>query len=131
MPRLQKKARQNSDARHVVLRSTGVTGAGSRASRIPAQNVDSGDRNLMGSVAVIVRVMPESPDVNLEQLKTALKQKLPGIQEIREEPIGFGLKALKLVAIVNDAGGETDAIEMSLGGVPGVERAEIIEVTLT
>jgi elongation factor 1-beta len=85
----------------------------------------------MGSVAIIVRVMPESPDVNLEQLKKALKQTLPSIQEIREEPIGFGLKALKLVAVVNDSGGETDAVEKSLSGVPGVERAEIVEVTLT
>ena len=85
----------------------------------------------MGSVAVIVRVMPESPEVNLEELKKALKQKLPGIQEIREEPIGFGLKSLKLLAVLNDAGGETDAIEKSLSEVAGVERAEIIEVTLT
>jgi len=85
----------------------------------------------MGSVAVIARVMPESPDVNLEQLKKALKQKLPGIQEIREEPIGFGLKALKLVVVVNDAGGQTDEVEKILGGVAGVERAEIVEVTLT
>jgi elongation factor 1-beta len=85
----------------------------------------------MGSVAVIARVMPDSPEVNLDQLKKALKDKLPGIQEIREEPIGFGLKALKLVAIINDAGGETDAIEKSLSEVAGVERAEIIEVTLT
>jgi elongation factor 1-beta len=85
----------------------------------------------MGSVAVIARVMPDSPEVNLDQLKKALKEKLPGIQEIREEPIGFGLKALKLVAIINDAGGETDAIEKSLNEVAGVERAEIIEVTLT
>ena len=85
----------------------------------------------MGSVAVIARVMPDSPEVNLDQLKKALKEKLPGIQEIREEPIGFGLKALKLVAIINDAGGETDAIEKSLNEVEGVERAEIIEVTLT
>jgi elongation factor 1-beta len=85
----------------------------------------------MGSVAVIARVMPDSPEVNLDQLKKALKEKLPGIQEIREEPIGFGLKALKLVAIINDAGGETDAIEKSLSEVAGVERAEIIEVTLT
>lgn len=85
----------------------------------------------MGSVAVIVRVMPESPEINLEELKKTLKVKLPGIQEIREEPIGFGLKALKLVAVVNDAGGETDAIEQSLNQIPGVERAEIIEVTLT
>jgi elongation factor 1-beta len=85
----------------------------------------------MGSVAVIVRVMPESPEVNLEQLKKALKQKLPGIQEIREEPIGFGLKSLKVLAVLNDAGGETDAIEKLLNEVEGVERAEIIEVTLT
>lgn len=84
----------------------------------------------MGSVAVIARVMPESPEVDLEKLKTALKKKLPGIQDIREEPIGFGLKAIKLAAVINDAGGETDAIERSLSEVEGVERAEIIEVTL-
>jgi len=84
----------------------------------------------MGSVAVIARVMPESPDVDLEKLKVALRQKLPGIQDIREEPIGFGLKALKLAAVIKDAGGETDAIEQSLSEVAGVERAEIIEVTL-
>jgi elongation factor 1-beta len=85
----------------------------------------------MGTVAVIVKVMPESPEVNLDQLKAALKKKLPGIQDIREEPIGFGLKALKLAAIVNDQGGETDKIEHALLSVEGVERAEIIEATLT
>jgi elongation factor 1-beta len=85
----------------------------------------------MGSVAVIVRIMPESPEVNLAELKVALKKKLPGIQDMQEEPIGFGLKAIKLAAVVNDAGGETDAIEQLLNEIPGVERAEIIEVTLT
>jgi elongation factor 1-beta len=85
----------------------------------------------MGGVAVILRVMPESPEVNIEELKKALKQKLPSIQEIKEEPIGFGLKALKILAVVNDAGGETDAVEKALNEVAGVERAEIIEVTLT
>ncbi|MGD0081056.1 MAG: elongation factor 1-beta [Methanoregula sp.] len=85
----------------------------------------------MGSVAVIMKVMPESPEVDLEQLKKALRERLPGIQDIKEEPIGFGLKAIKFVAIVNDAGGETDALEKSIGAIPGVERAEIIEVTLT
>jgi elongation factor 1-beta len=95
------------------------------------RSVDSEDRNNMGSVAVIMRVMPESPDVDLENLKTALKQKLPGIQDMKIEPIGFGLKAIKFAAIINDAGGETDALEKSLSAIPGVERAEIIEVTLT
>jgi len=84
----------------------------------------------MGSVAVIVRVMPDSPEVDLVKLKSMLKEKLPGIQDIQEEPIGFGLKALKLVAVINDAGGETDAIEGKLNAIAGVERAEIVEVTL-
>lgn len=130
MPRSQKRAQPNSDARHVVLRSADATGAGSRVFPTSARNVDSGDRNEMGSVAVIMRVMPESPEVDLEQLKTALKQKLPGIQDMKTEPIGFGLKAIKFAAIINDAGGETDALEASLSSIPGVERAEIIEVTL-
>jgi elongation factor 1-beta len=84
----------------------------------------------MGSVAVILRVMPESPEVNIEELKKALKEKLPGIQDMQIEPIGFGLKVIKLAAVINDCGGETDAIEKSLNDIDGVERAEIIEVTL-
>jgi len=130
VPRSQKRGQQSSGVQPVVLRSAGVTGAGSRVSPTSARSVDSGDRNNMGSVAVIMRVMPESPEVDLEELKAALKQKLPGIQDMKVEPIGFGLKAIKFAAIINDAGGETDALEKSLSSIPGVERAEIMEVTL-
>jgi elongation factor 1-beta len=130
MLRLQKKGQQSSGARHAAQRSNGATGAGSRVSLTPVENAVLQGRDVMGSVAVIVRVMPESPDINYDELKSALKAKLPGIQEMREEPIGFGLKAIKLAAVINDAGGETDAVEQALNTVPGVERAEIIEVTL-
>jgi elongation factor 1-beta len=84
----------------------------------------------MGDVALILRVMPESPEVDLESLKKEIKTILPGVKEIVEEPIGFGLKALKLVVVVSDQGGETDAVEEKLGGLKGVERAEIVELTL-
>jgi elongation factor 1-beta len=85
----------------------------------------------MGSVALILNVMPESPDVDLEGLKAAMRAKVPSIQDIREEPIGFGLKALKVMAVVSDQGGETDALEEALSKIEGVERAEIVELTLT
>ena len=85
----------------------------------------------MGDVACIIKVMPESPEVDLEELKKALKAKTPEIHEIREEPIGFGLKALMVVAVVGDVGGQTDRLEADLSSLPGVERAEIVEVTLT
>ncbi len=85
----------------------------------------------MGDVVCIIRVMPESPEVDLEALKAALKEKAPEIHQITEEPIGFGLKALMVVAVVGDQGGQTDRLEQLLSSVPGVERAEIREVTLT
>ncbi|NLX49472.1 MAG: elongation factor 1-beta [Methanospirillum sp.] len=85
----------------------------------------------MGDVACIIRVMPESPEVDLEALKRALKEAAPEIHQIAEEPIGFGLRALKIVAVVGDQGGQTDRLEAALSEVPGVERAEIVEVTLT
>ncbi|MCU0631250.1 MAG: elongation factor 1-beta [Methanoregulaceae archaeon] len=84
----------------------------------------------MGDVALILRVMPESPEVDLEALKSEIKRILPRVQQIVEEPIGFGLKALKLVVVVSDQGGETDAVEGKISGLKGVERAEIVELTL-
>ncbi len=85
----------------------------------------------MGMVAIILKVMPESPEVDLVALKREIQEKVPSVRDIREEPIGFGLKALKVAAIVNDAGGESDAVETEIQKISGVERAEIVELTLT
>jgi elongation factor 1-beta len=125
------KVPPNSVARSAVLPSEGVTGAGNRVSLTRARNVVSGGLEEMGSVALILRVMPESPDVDLEDLKTRLRAEIKGLQDIREEPIGFGLKALKIAVIVSDAAGESDAVEAEVSALDGVERAEIIELTLT
>jgi elongation factor 1-beta len=84
----------------------------------------------MGNVALFIQVMPESPDVDREAIKAAIKEKVPSLQEIREEPIGFGLVALKVAVVVPDAEGEPDAVEAAIRDIPGVERAEIIESTL-
>jgi elongation factor 1-beta len=85
----------------------------------------------VGAVALIARVMPESPEVDLGALVAEIKKKVPGLQDVKEEPIGFGLKALKIAVIVDDAAGVSDEVEEKLNAIKGVERAEIIEVTLT
>ncbi|MCL2460742.1 MAG: elongation factor 1-beta [Euryarchaeota archaeon] len=84
----------------------------------------------MGDVALIIRVMPESPDVDRETIKTTIKEKIPSLQEIREEPIAFGLVALQIAVVVPDSEGQTDAVEAALREIPGVERAEIVQSTL-
>jgi elongation factor 1-beta len=84
----------------------------------------------MGDVALIIKVMPASPETNREKIKETIKNKIPRVQEIQEEPIGFGLVALKVVVIVPDAEGQTELIESSINEIEDVDRAEIIEVTL-
>jgi elongation factor 1-beta len=84
----------------------------------------------MGNVALFIQVMPESPDVDREAIKAKIQEKIPSVQEIREEPIGFGLVALKVVVVVPDSEGQTDTVEATLREIPGVERAEIVESTL-
>jgi elongation factor 1-beta len=82
----------------------------------------------VGKVAAVLRIMPDSVDVDLAGLKTAMKKALPGIQEFREEPIGFGLKALKIAVVVEDEEGGTDAIEAKILQIEGVSSAETIAV---
>ncbi len=83
----------------------------------------------MGNVAIILKVMPESPDVDREALKAAIAAAVP-VQEIREEPIGFGLVALKAVVVVPDKAGAPDEVEAALQNLEGVGSAEIVESTL-
>lgn len=84
----------------------------------------------MGDVALIIKVMPESPEIDREAIKEIIKGKIPRVQEIREEPIAFGLVALKVVVVVPDAEGQTESVESALNAIEGVERAEIVESTL-
>ena len=48
----------------------------------------------MGDVALILKVMPESPEVDLAKMQEDIKAKVAGVQDIKVEPIGFGLSAL-------------------------------------
>ena len=85
----------------------------------------------MGDVAVIIKIMPVSPDVDLVALQALIKEKLPGTQDLVVEPIGFGLSSLKAAIVVPDAEGSTEEAEETLRGLEGVESAEIVSVTLT
>jgi elongation factor 1-beta len=87
----------------------------------------------MGDVAIRIRVMPESTDINLDQLKESIRSVIPAkarLHAIEEKPIAFGLKALIVVAIQNDKLGGTDEIEAAIAKVSGVESVEVEEVGL-
>lgn len=84
--------------------------------------------NNMGKVAVILKLMPESTETPIETLKEAVKAAVPDVDDIQEEPIGFGLSALKVAAVIEDEEGATDALESKLRDVEGIASAEIVDV---
>jgi elongation factor 1-beta len=88
----------------------------------------------MGDVAIKMRVMPESTDVDLAKLKDAITAAVPSyarLHAIQEKPIAFGLKALIVVTIMDDKGGHSpEETELTLGKLPGVESVEVEEVGL-
>ena len=80
----------------------------------------------MGKVVALVRIMPESVDVDMKRLEADLRKRLPAIQDVGVEPIAFGLKALKVAVVVEDSEGGTEAVEKALSEVPGVSQAETV-----
>lgn len=89
----------------------------------------------MGNVAVTLKVMPESPDVDLAVLKKKIEDiflqfEEAKLQQINEKPIGFGLVALQVLITLPDSAGGTEGIEQALAGIEGVASVESEGVTL-
>lgn len=83
----------------------------------------------MGRVAVTLKVMPKSPDTDIERIKKEIRGSIE-VQEIKEEPIGFGLVALRVLVVLADASGGTDSVEKAISGIEGVASVETEDVTL-
>lgn len=81
----------------------------------------------MGLVAISLKVMPESPDVDMEKLKANIA-KVVEIKDAKIEPVAFGLKALKVLVIAKDIG--TEAIEAKIRAIPNVADVSVDSVTL-
>ena len=84
------------------------------------------------NVLLTLQLMPESVEVDLKAIEAAAKKlKLIGeIKDIKEEPIAFGLKAIKILTMIPDEGGLTDKIEEEARTIKGVQSAEVVGVTL-
>ena len=82
----------------------------------------------MADVLATMKIMPESPEVDLEALKETIQNGLPEdaeFQNITEEPIAFGLVALNTMVIVEDGEGGTDAIEAAIAELEDVASVEV------
>lgn len=85
----------------------------------------------MGEVVATIKVMPISPETDLEQLKADIEANIPDDAEfhkIDEEPIAFGLVALNTMVIVDDGEGGTESTEAALDNLENVESIQVTDV---
>jgi len=90
----------------------------------------------MAKALLTVKIMPESVEIDLKSLEGRVREvilELCGeVGEIRteEEPIAFGLIALKFTFIIDEALG-SDLIESALAEVDSVANAQVIDFRRT
>jgi elongation factor 1-beta len=85
----------------------------------------------MGKVAAKMKVMPQSPEVDLDDLQERLENVLPEgakISRVDREDVAFGLIAMFPTVIIPDEAGGTDAVEDAFAEVEGVESVDVDEV---
>jgi len=85
----------------------------------------------MGEVAVQLKIMPNSPEVDLKSLSDRIASQVAQcgrIYSCEVQPIAFGLKALILTVIVEDKEGGTEAVEASISEIKEVESIQVVAV---
>jgi elongation factor 1-beta len=87
----------------------------------------------MGEVAIVYKIMPDGPEVDLDNLQKSIKETIPDyarLNKIEIKPVAFGLKALEVQIILDDKKGGAEDIERSLGEIDNVQSIEAIHVGL-
>ena len=85
----------------------------------------------MGKVAAKIKVMPQSPEIDLDELQGKLEEALPEgakIQGFERDDVAFGLVALLPTVVVPDDAGGTEAVEEAFITVEGVESVSVENV---
>jgi elongation factor 1-beta len=77
----------------------------------------------MGEVILVYKILPESPE-DFDKVKQSLEAFKP--EKLEEEPIAFGLKAIKLTIIVPDASGAQEELEEKIRAIDGVKDFELL-----
>lgn len=78
----------------------------------------------MGKISCVYKVMPEDAETDLDEIKEDIKE-LIDVEDIGEEEVAFGLKAIKVSTITTDEEGGTDAVEEKLEDLEGIQSIEL------
>jgi elongation factor 1-beta len=87
----------------------------------------------MGFAVVTLKIMPASPEINLEELEIKVKEeinKFAGEGETKTEinPVAFGLNSLNIIFVMDETKGSPDPVAEIVDKFEEVNSAEISDV---
>jgi elongation factor 1-beta len=87
----------------------------------------------MSNAIVTVTIMPTSPEIDLEKVKEKALADIKAFNDGKEtkeeiEPVAFGLKALKIIFVVDESKGSPDQVSEKIADYEEVNSAEITDV---
>jgi len=85
----------------------------------------------MAQTVITIRIMPDSPDVNLEAIEKKARseiEKLNGyVGKVEIVPVAFGLNSINITFILDESKG-TEIVEERIKSIEDVQNAEVIDV---
>lgn len=89
----------------------------------------------MAKAIITFKLMPESPDADRAPIKEqalaiAKENGAIGEMQSKEDPIGFGIVAVLVLAMYNVDNADFDGIAAKMAKIPGVESAEVAKMDL-
>jgi len=86
----------------------------------------------MAQVVVTLKIMPESPDTDLDKIKQAAEKAIGefggSIGKVEKTPVAFGLKSLDFFFIMDEDIGSTEALEEQLKCIAHVNSVDVTDV---
>ena len=87
----------------------------------------------MANVIVTLKIMPKSPEIDLNQIKEEILKHIKefageGETKTEEKPIAFGLKALNIIFVMDEALGSTESLEENIKSISNIQSVEVTDV---
>jgi len=100
---------------------------------IPVINVVLKVQIKMAQVVATLKIMPDSPETDISIIQGKAQEeikKFVGGTEMKfeQEPIAFGLTALKIIFVMDESKGSIDPLEEEIKKIEGVSSVETIDV---
>jgi elongation factor 1-beta len=87
----------------------------------------------MGTAVVTMKIMPESPDTDLDKITVQvakLVREFAGERDTKVtiEPIAFGLKCINFIFVMDEKLGSPDVLAEQISSIANVQSAEVSDV---